>query len=156
MESDILVHEPAGLRAGHERASMRESESSAPSGGVRLEIDAGVAVVTIDRPDVRNAIGFATIDELGAALDDVLASSAAVLVLRGGGDRAFVSGGDLKELGAVRTHEAAVAMASRAATAPRPGRGLPGPRDRRTQRPRARRWRRGRHRRRHPQSRPTT
>jgi enoyl-CoA hydratase len=114
MESDILVYEPAGLRAGHERASMRESESSAPSGGVRLEIDAGVAVVTIDRPHVRNAIGFATIDELSVALDDVLASSAAVLVLRGGGDRAFVSGGDIKELGAVRTHEAAVAMASRA------------------------------------------
>ncbi len=92
---------------------MREPEPSAPSGGVRLEIDAGVAVVTIDRPQVRNAIGFATIDELGRALDDVLESSAAVLVLRGGGDRAFVSGGDIKELSAIRTHEAAVAMASR-------------------------------------------
>jgi enoyl-CoA hydratase len=83
------------------------------AGGVRVEIDAGVAVVTIDRPEVRNAIGFATIDSLSAALDEVLDSGAAVLVLRGGGDRAFVSGGDLKELGTIRTHEAAVAMASR-------------------------------------------
>jgi enoyl-CoA hydratase len=83
------------------------------SGGVRLELDDGVAVVTIDRPEVRNAIGFATVDELGEALDEVAASSAAVLVLRGGGDRAFVSGGDLKELGAVRTHDDAVRMASR-------------------------------------------
>jgi enoyl-CoA hydratase/carnithine racemase len=83
------------------------------SDGVLLEIDAGVAVITIDRPDVRNAIGLTTIDELGAALDDVEESSAAVVVLRGGGDRAFVSGGDLKELGTVRTHEDAVAMASR-------------------------------------------
>jgi enoyl-CoA hydratase/carnithine racemase len=82
-------------------------------GGVRVEIDAGVAVVTIDRPEARNAIGFATVDELGAALDRVLVADAAVLVLRGGGDRAFVSGGDLKELAAVRTHEDAVAMASR-------------------------------------------
>jgi enoyl-CoA hydratase/carnithine racemase len=85
--------------------------------GVGIEIDAGVAVVTIDRPEVRNAIGFATVDALDAALDTVgdavEAADAAVLVLRGGGDRAFVSGGDLKELATVRTHEAAVGMASR-------------------------------------------
>jgi enoyl-CoA hydratase/carnithine racemase len=82
-------------------------------GDVLLEIEAGVAVVTIDRPDVRNAIGNRVVDELGAALDDVADSDAAVLVLRGGGERAFVSGGDLKELGAVRTHEDATAMAMR-------------------------------------------
>ena len=80
---------------------------------MRLEIDAGVAVVTIDRPEARNAIGFATIDALAAAVDEVADSGAAVLVLRGGGDRAFVSGGDIKELGSIRTHDAAVAMASR-------------------------------------------
>jgi enoyl-CoA hydratase len=80
---------------------------------VRLEIDAGVAVVTIDRPEARNAIGFATIDSLGAAVDEVADSGAAVLVMRGSGDRAFVSGGDIKELGSIRTHAAAVAMASR-------------------------------------------
>jgi enoyl-CoA hydratase/carnithine racemase len=74
---------------------------------VRVELDGGVALVTIDRPEVRNAIG------LDAALDRVLDEDAAVLVLRGGGDRAFVSGGDLKELSAIRTHDDAVAMASR-------------------------------------------
>ena len=84
------------------------------AGGVNVEIEGGVAIVTIDRPEVRNAIGFTTLDALGAALDKVLDSDAAVLVVRGGGDRAFVSGGDLKELGTVRTHEDAVAMASRA------------------------------------------
>jgi len=83
-------------------------------GGVNLEVDDGMAVVTIDRPEVRNAIGFATLDALGAALDEILESDAAVVVLRGGGDRAFVSGGDLKELGTVRTHEDTIAMASRA------------------------------------------
>ena len=70
-------------------------------------------LVTIDRPEARNAIGFATIDALGAAVDEVADSGAAVLVLRGSGDRAFVSGGDIKELGSIRTHDAAVAMASR-------------------------------------------
>jgi enoyl-CoA hydratase/carnithine racemase len=82
-------------------------------GGVGLDVDDGVAVVTIDRPEVRNAIGAATCAALDAALDAVLTSDAAVLVLRGGGDRAFVSGGDLKELSAIRTHEEAVEMACR-------------------------------------------
>lgn len=92
---------------------MPEPEAPRSPGGVRVELDAHAAVVTIDRPDARNAIGFATADELDAALDRVLDSDAAVLVLRGGGERAFVSGGDLKELGAIRTHEEAVSMASR-------------------------------------------
>lgn len=82
-------------------------------GGVRTEIRDQVATITIDRPEKRNAIGFATTEELDTALDEVAASDAAVLVLRGGGDRAFVSGGDLKELAAVRTHEEATAMALR-------------------------------------------
>src|SRR5262245_28863438 len=92
---------------------MARFDGNSWPGGVRVEIEGGVAVVTIDRPDVRNAIGFATIDALGAALDRVRESGAAVLVVRGGGERAFVSGGDLKELGAIRTHEDAVQMASR-------------------------------------------
>jgi enoyl-CoA hydratase/carnithine racemase len=79
--------------------------------GVTLEADAGLAVITIDRPEVRNAIGFATVTELDRALDDALSVDAAVLVIRGGGDRAFVSGGDLKELAAIRAHDDAVAMA---------------------------------------------
>ncbi len=78
---------------------------------VQLDLHGGVAVVTIDRPQVRNAISPATMDELDGALD--AAREAGVLVLRGGGDRAFVSGGDLKELAKIRTHEDAVAMALR-------------------------------------------
>jgi enoyl-CoA hydratase len=78
---------------------------------VALDLREGVAVLTIDRPHVRNAISPATMDELAAALD--AAGGAGVLVLRGGGDRAFVSGGDLRELAKIRTHAAAVAMAVR-------------------------------------------
>jgi enoyl-CoA hydratase len=93
---------------------MHKNDGNGSLGGIRLEIEDGVAVVTIDRPEVRNAIGFATIDEFGAALDDIVDSGAAVVVLRGAGERVFVSGGDLKELTAVRTYEDAVRMASRA------------------------------------------
>jgi enoyl-CoA hydratase/carnithine racemase len=91
--------------------AVTQSERPAGDEGVRVQIDAGVAVITVDRPSVRNAIGFTSVAELDAALDQVAASGAAVLVIRGAGDRAFVSGGDLKELAAVRTHDDAVAMA---------------------------------------------
>ena len=95
---------------------MTEPAPARTPGGVRLQIDGGVATITIDRPEVRNAIGFATVEELDAAIEAVERSDAAVLVVRGGGDRAFVSGGDLKELDAVRTFEQASDMALRVRT----------------------------------------
>jgi enoyl-CoA hydratase/carnithine racemase len=82
-------------------------------GGVGLSLSDGVAVITIDRPHVRNAIGFATVDGLHAALAEIESSDAAVVVLRGAGDRAFVSGGDLKEFGSLRTRADGVEMGSK-------------------------------------------
>src|SRR6201987_4153933 len=78
---------------------------------VDLEIDDGLAVLTIDRPHARNAIALDTIDQLETALD--AAAGARTLVVKGAGDRAFVSGGDLKELSTLRTEEDASAMAKR-------------------------------------------
>ncbi|WP_405854944.1 enoyl-CoA hydratase/isomerase family protein [Streptomyces sp. NBC_01515] len=78
---------------------------------VDLELDEGLAVVTIDRPRARNAIAPTTMDELDKALD--AAAGARALVVTGAGDRAFVSGGDLKQLSAIRTEEDAMAMALR-------------------------------------------
>ncbi len=78
---------------------------------VVLDLREGVAILTIDRPGARNAINLATMDALDHALD--AAADADVLVIRGSGDRAFISGGDLKELAKIRTHEAAVEMAVR-------------------------------------------
>ena len=81
---------------------------------VDLEFDQefpGLAVLTIDRPHARNAISLETMGQLENALD--AAAGARTLVVRGAGDRAFVSGGDLKELSALRTEEDAAAMAKR-------------------------------------------
>src|SRR5262245_36875102 len=47
---------------------MPEADGKSFGGDVRVAHDAGVAVVTIDRPEVRNAIGFTTIDALADAL----------------------------------------------------------------------------------------
>lgn len=78
---------------------------------VDLELDDGLAVITIDRPEARNAIAPETMDQLDAALDG--AEGATALVVKGAGDRAFVSGGDLKQLAALRTEADAAAMARR-------------------------------------------
>jgi enoyl-CoA hydratase/carnithine racemase len=79
---------------------------------VSTEIADGVAVVTIDRPKVRNALGFETARELADALDEAERAEVGVLVLRGAGDRAFVSGGDLNELAAIRDEGGAIEMAT--------------------------------------------
>ncbi|MFJ6892857.1 enoyl-CoA hydratase/isomerase family protein [Streptomyces hokutonensis] len=78
---------------------------------IDLELDEGLAVITIDRPQARNAIAPTTMDELDKVLD--AAAGAKALVVTGAGDRAFVSGGDLKQLSAIRTEEDAMAMALR-------------------------------------------
>jgi len=78
---------------------------------IDLELDQGLAVITINRPNARNAIAPQTMDQLGQAI--VGAKGALCLVIRGEGDKAFVSGGDLKELSALRTEEQAAAMAWR-------------------------------------------
>jgi enoyl-CoA hydratase len=94
---------------------------------VRLERDGPVAVITIDRPASRNAVGLATMGLLGDVVADVAGSDAALVVLRGAGDRVFVSGGDLKELAALRTVEDAQAMARRMRTVLDALAGLPVP-----------------------------
>jgi enoyl-CoA hydratase/carnithine racemase len=86
-------------------------QAASPPGGVSLALAGGFALITIDRPEVRNAIGSATVAALGDAISQIEASDAAVAVLTGGGDRAFVSGGDLKELNALRTVDEAAEMA---------------------------------------------
>src|SRR5262245_4050166 len=61
----------------------------------------GIAWITINRPDVRNAFRVRTVDELVAAFRDAWADAAVgVVVLTGAGDKAFCSGGDQKERGA--------------------------------------------------------
>ena len=61
----------------------------------------GVAWVTINRPEARNALNRAVREGLKAAFVAAEADDAvAVVVLTGAGDRAFCAGGDLKEMAA--------------------------------------------------------
>jgi enoyl-CoA hydratase/carnithine racemase len=65
---------------------------------VRLERHASAAVVTIDRPDQRNALSRNTVLELGRIGRELAGDHGVRLaVLTGAGDKAFCAGADLKE-----------------------------------------------------------
>ena len=94
-----------------------ESEAAAPLADLvdlhYVERD-GVALVTIDRAAVHNAISLATMAELARVLDWLESGSiVGAVVLTGAGDRTFVSGGDLKDFEQITTYDAAVAMSRR-------------------------------------------
>jgi enoyl-CoA hydratase/carnithine racemase len=72
------------------------------SDNIRLEITEGIALITIDRPEVRNAIDKATALELAAALDAVdEREDIRVAVLTGSGT-VFSAGMDLKAFNATK------------------------------------------------------
>jgi enoyl-CoA hydratase len=57
-----------------------------------------LALVTLDRPEVLNALNFELLRDLGTTLDQVAGGDARVLLVTGVGDRAFCAGADIKEL----------------------------------------------------------
>lgn len=66
---------------------------------IKLEYDDVIAVLTIDRPDKRNAVDSTTVEEINHALTEVEQTGRArVLILTGAGDKAFVAGADISEL----------------------------------------------------------
>jgi methylglutaconyl-CoA hydratase len=64
---------------------------------LQLAYDAKIATLTFNRPEKRNAISFELLNEFLAALDEVEASPAQILILTGAG-KAFCAGLDLEEL----------------------------------------------------------
>ena len=78
---------------------------------VRIEIEDGVAVLTLNDPDVMNAAGEPMLDDILAALDVVedSANNVRCLVILGAG-KAFCSGANLKERGAGKAKPAGIVL----------------------------------------------
>jgi methylglutaconyl-CoA hydratase len=68
-----------------------------PYNTIQLAYDGGIATITLNRPDKRNAISYELIEDLLTALAEVAKSTALVLILTGAGN-AFCSGMDLENL----------------------------------------------------------
>lgn len=64
---------------------------------VNFELNDGVAVVTLNRPEALNALSLQLVKDLQAALEAAVEQKARAVVLTGAG-RAFCAGGDLREM----------------------------------------------------------
>ncbi|MCK6552442.1 enoyl-CoA hydratase-related protein, partial [Myxococcota bacterium] len=61
--------------------------------------DGAIALVTLNRPEVRNAIDLRMVQDLGKVLDAITADDAIrAVVMYGAGDKAFASGADIAQL----------------------------------------------------------
>jgi enoyl-CoA hydratase len=68
---------------------------------ILLEKAPPLATVTLNRPQVLNALNAATFAELAAAFEDLAADTAIrVVLLTGAGERAFAAGADIREVAA--------------------------------------------------------
>jgi enoyl-CoA hydratase/carnithine racemase len=77
---------------------------------VKTTIEDRVAIITIDHPPV-NAFDKQTMQELGEAVDEVVADATVkVAILTGGGQMAFVAGADINEFTRLTTPEEAKAF----------------------------------------------
>lgn len=72
-----------------------------------------VAYLTVDRRHSRNALSRQDMLDLEAALVEVAGWTVHALFIRGAGDRAFISGGDVKELESIREERHALELARR-------------------------------------------
>ena len=71
-----------------------------------LDREAALAVVTINRPQVLNALNTSTIDELRSAAVELAGdSSVRAVIITGAGEKAFAAGADIKELARQRPVE---------------------------------------------------
>jgi enoyl-CoA hydratase len=79
-----------------------------PYDTILLDVADDVATITLNRPDVRNAINIRMVEELHDALGALSArEDAKALVITGAGGKAFAAGADIAEL-LERTHEDAL------------------------------------------------
>jgi enoyl-CoA hydratase len=84
------------------------------AGHLTFERDDRVALVTVNRPEARNAMTFEMYEGLHDLCDRLDADAAIrVVILRGAGDKAFVSGTDIRQFQTFRTREDALGYEAR-------------------------------------------
>jgi enoyl-CoA hydratase len=78
--------------------STRPNADTPTYTAIRYEVDGGVATITLDRPDVHNAMNDAMRRELTACFTGLVTDDdVRVIVVTGAGERAFSAGADIRE-----------------------------------------------------------
>ena len=95
-----MTHAAASTATSTSPALVRvEFPAPAPRSAAPAPTADGVALVTIDRPEARNALSFDLLDALADALAALDADPACrAVVVTGAGTKAFAAGADIKEL----------------------------------------------------------
>lgn len=73
----------------------------------------GISWITLNRPEIRNAVNYNMMDELVAVLSEIENTNDKLLVITGSGERAFCSGGDLSLFHSLHTEQEAYSMLSK-------------------------------------------
>src|SRR6478672_6030711 len=85
-------------------ATQRLRRTDGMPDSILLEINDGIALVTLNRPDKLNALNYELIDRLMSTLDAIETDDGVrAVILTGAGERAFSAGADIREFaGSVR------------------------------------------------------
>ena len=84
---------------------------------ILLDIEGRIASLTVNRPDVRNALDGPTVEAFHAALASAADADVSVLIITGAGEKAFVSGADIRAIRERRREDAFASINSRLMTA---------------------------------------
>lgn len=80
-----------------------------PYENILVDHEDDIAIVTVNRPKVLNALNDATVREITDAFEELGAdSSVKAVIITGAGERGFVAGADINELATMKTSEDAI------------------------------------------------
>lgn len=97
-----------------------DNEKSFADGKILKHVDEGIGIVTFNNPDKRNAMSLDMWEGLGQALTGLRDDDAVrVVILRGAGEKAFVSGADISQFEKTRHNAAASEQYSKRSAAQR-------------------------------------
>jgi enoyl-CoA hydratase len=80
---------------------------------ITLALDGRLGLLTVDRPQARNALDGDTVEELHRALEAAREAGTTVLIVTGAGEKAFVSGADIRAIRARKRDDALASINSR-------------------------------------------
>lgn len=84
-----------------------------PEPNVLLTIEGPLAIVTVNRPEKRNALDLPTVLEFHQALAEISGARCTVFIVTGAGDKSFVAGADINAIKARRREDALAGINTR-------------------------------------------